>query len=82
MRHRIKEHRMACEIEVYGLDGRRLGVARSFGEAKRMQQASLPDDLKPLYAGIGDGDPLFYADMMTNELYQKYPRLASSDWVP
>lgn len=29
-------------MEVYGLDGKFLGEARSFGEAKYLQKASLP----------------------------------------
>lgn len=66
------------EIEVFGINARYLGVAGSFGEAKRMQQDSLPDDLKPLYAGIQDGGPLFYREMLTPELRAKYPSLAGS----
>jgi hypothetical protein len=63
------------EIEVYGIQAKRLGVARSFGEAKRMQQDSLPEDLKPAYAGIQDGGPLFYSHMLTADLLAKYPAL-------
>lgn len=63
------------EIEVYGLNARYIGVANSFGQAKRMQQEALPDDLKPLYAGIQDGGPLFYTEMLTDELRAKYPQL-------
>lgn len=63
------------EIEVYGLDAKYLGTAVSFGEAKRMQQASLPDDLKEAYAGIQNGSPLFYRECLTPELLAKYPRL-------
>lgn len=65
-------------IEVYGWGGKLLGEARSFGEAKGMQKATLPDDLHPLYAGVGyKGDPLFYAEMITPELAAKYPTLSS-----
>lgn len=67
------------EIEVFGIGARRLGTAGSFGEAKRMQQASLPDDLKAAYAGIQDGAPIFYAHMLTDELREKYPQLAGED---
>jgi len=64
---------MALEIEVFGVHPFRfLGTAASFGEAKRMQQDALPEDLKPLYAGIQDGMPVFYADMITDELRAKY----------
>lgn len=63
------------EIEVYGIKGVRLGTAASFGEAKRMQQESLPDDLKPAYAGYQDGAPIFYAEKLTPELLAKYPEL-------
>jgi hypothetical protein len=67
------------EIEVFGIASRRLGTAQSFGEAKRMQKESLPDDLKPAYAGIQDGAPIFYAHMLTDELRAKYPALADDD---
>lgn len=63
-------------MEVYGIDGKYLGEARSFGEAKRMQQASLPDDLRGAYAGYSDGMPLFYTEMLTPELRGKYPQLS------
>jgi len=66
----------AIAMEVYAMDGRYIGEARSFGEAKRMQEASLPDDLKPVYAGYSDGRPLFYTEMLTPELRAKYPQLA------
>jgi len=55
---------------------RTIGVARSFGEAKRLQQDSLPDDLKEAYAGIQDGHPLFYAELLGPDLLAKYPHLA------
>ena len=64
------------EIEVWGISAKYLGTANSFGEARRMQQASLPDDLKPLYAGIQDGIPLFYREMITREIAAKYPALS------
>lgn len=60
-------------IEVYGMNGARLGLAQSFGEAKRMQEASLPGDLAPFYYGIGfNGQPLFDADEMPEDLMQRY----------
>ena len=70
------------EIMVYSMlspEGklRCLGIAKSFGEAKRMQQDSLPDDLKEAYAGIHEGHPVFYSEMLTLELVGKYPQLAS-----
>lgn len=67
------------ELEVFGINATYLGVASSFGEAKRMQQASLPDDLKEAYAGYQDGLPLFYTEMLTPELLAKYPQLAGED---
>ena len=70
---------MALEIEVYGINAKRLGTASSFGEAKRMQQDSLPDDLRDAYAGIHDGGPLFYTELLTPELRAKYPQLAAED---
>lgn len=51
-------------INVYGLQGARLGSAQSFGEAKRMQESSLPADLAPYYAGVSaDCAPMFDADI-------------------
>ena len=51
-------------FSVYGLQGARLGSAQSFGEARRMQEASLPDDLVPYYAGVSaDCAPMFDADI-------------------
>ena len=59
-------------FSVYGLQGARLGSAQSFGEARRMQEASLPDDLAPFYYGIGfNGQPLFDADM-PDDLMARY----------
>ena len=59
-------------ISVYGLQREYLGSSFSFGEAKRMQAASLPDDLAPFYYGIGfDGQPLFDADM-PDDLMARY----------
>lgn len=66
---------MKMEIEVYGFGGTFLGTAKSFGEARRLQESSLPDDLKSCYAGIQDGAPLFYTEMITPELAAKYPGL-------
>jgi hypothetical protein len=70
-------------IEVYGLTEngrpRYLGEASSFGEARRMQHASLPADLKDAYAGIHDGMPVFYTDMLSEALLAKYPQLAGED---
>jgi len=63
-------------MEVYTIGCRYIGEARSFSEAKRMQEASLPDDLKPVYGGYSDGMPLFYTEMLTPELLAKYPQLA------
>lgn len=69
------------EIEVFGLSAagrpRLLGNAASFGEARRMQEASLPEDLRPAYAGIQGGMPLFYEHMLTDDLRAKYPQLAA-----
>lgn len=67
------------DMEVYGINATLLGTANSFGEAKRMQCASLPDDLKPAYAGIHEGGPLFYSHMLSDELLAKYPNLKSED---
>lgn len=69
------------EIAVYSLQSpegktRCLGIVNSFGEAKRIQEASLPADLVDAYAGIQDGYPIFYADFLTPELKEKYPQLA------
>jgi len=66
------------QLEVFGINARYLGQARSFGEAKRMQQDSLPDDLKAAYAGYQEGAPLFYREFLTEELRAKYPQLAGS----
>ena len=60
------------ELDVYGLKFKRLGIASSFGKAKRMQQESLPDELKEAYAGYQDGLPIFYTEMLTEELIEKY----------
>lgn len=67
-----------AEIEVFGLGGRFLGTVESFGEAKRLQQDHLPDDLKEAYAGIQDGGPIFYTELLTPELRAKYPALDPS----
>lgn len=67
------------ELEVFGIEAKYLGTARSFGEAKRMQQDSLPDDLKAAYAGYSEGMPLFYSEFMTPELKAKYPQIVSPD---
>lgn len=70
----------AVEIRVYGIAGRYLGVAASFGEARRLQEESLPDDLRPIYAGITpDGRPLFYRNKLTPEVCVKYPTLSLED---
>lgn len=59
-------------ISVYGLQRKYLGSSCSFGEAKRIQKASLPDDLAPFYYGIGfGGQPLFDADM-PDDLMARY----------
>lgn len=71
---------MTLHIEVFSVEPfRRLGEAASFGEAKRMQQESLPADLQPLYAGIQEGMPLFYTHMITDELRAKYPALQDTE---
>lgn len=72
-----REKPLTYELEVFGINGVYLGKASSFGTAKRMQQASLPDDLKIAYAGYHNGVPIFYTEMLTPELLDKYPRLAS-----
>jgi len=61
-------------IDVYGLAGRRIGAASNFPAAKRMQESSLPADLRPAYAGIDTdtGAPLFHADALTPELVARY----------
>lgn len=66
-------------ITVYAFNGAYLGKARSFGEARRMQEESLPDDLKECYAGIQDGYPLFYHEKITKELEDKYVTLQTYD---
>lgn len=67
-------------MEVYGLQAKYLGEARGFGEAKRMQLASLPDDLKDAYAGVSHTfAPLFYTHMLTPELLAKYPQIGAKD---
>ena len=64
------------EIEVFGWGGAYLGLAKSFGEAKRMQLSSLPDDLKEAYGGVSShGYPLFSREDLTPELLDKYPQL-------
>jgi hypothetical protein len=61
-------------IYVEGFDGLALGDAVSFGEAKRMQLASVPEELRRYYGGIGtNGQCLFYE--MPDELVAKYPNL-------
>lgn len=67
------------EIEVFGINAKRLGTAGSFGEAKRMQREGLPEDLRDAYAGIQDGGPLFYSHMLTPDLLEKYPSLQDAD---
>lgn len=66
----------SMEMEVYGIGVVYVGTANGFGAAKRMQQASLPADLRDAYAGIQDGMPIFYREMLTPELRAKYPQLA------
>ena len=68
---------MSPEILVYGLESRYLGQANSFGEAKRMQEASLPEDLRAAYAGFQNGHPVFYVAAMTSELLAKYPNIGA-----
>lgn len=59
-------------ISVYGLQREYLGSSCSFGEAKRIQKDSLPDDLAPFYYGIGfGGQPLFDSDM-PDDLMTRY----------
>jgi hypothetical protein len=67
---------MEKRIEVFGWGGAHLGFVASFGEAKQMQLASLPDDLKDTYAGWNNGYPAFYREDLTPELLAKYPQLA------
>ena len=63
----------APEIEVYGMKGLHLGTVTSFGKAKDMQLADLPEELREHYAGIGsEGQPLFHADSLTADLEAKY----------
>jgi len=69
------------DIAVYSLQdkngkSRCIGIASSFGQAKEWQEASLPEDLREAYAGIQDGYPIFYAELITHELKTKYPQLA------
>lgn len=59
-------------LPVYGLKGKYIGAAANFGEAKQMQQDSLPEDLKEAYAGYQDGMPVFYTEMLTHILLEKY----------
>jgi hypothetical protein len=66
-------------MEVYGINAVLLGEAASFGEARRMQRAALPDDLKAAYAGYQDGGPIFYAHLLTDDLMTKYPQLATEN---
>ena len=62
-------------MRVFGLGGAYLGEARSFGEAKRLQEASLPADLVPAYGGVQDGHPVFYVNLLGLDLLEKYPEL-------
>ena len=60
-------------ITVLGMRGVYLGEAASFGEAKTMQLADLPEELREHYAGIGyEGQVLFHADGLPDELAEKY----------
>lgn len=62
-------------IYVQGFNGNTLGSARNFVQAKHMQLATVPEDLRPYYGGIGtEGQLLFYE--MPDELLAKYPQLA------
>lgn len=68
------------KISVFDLSGKRIGAANSFGDAKRMQEAALPDDIRKAYAGINEnGDPLFYSELLTPELLEKYPQFKNKD---
>lgn len=61
------------EFAVYAYNGAYLGTASNFRDAKAMQLASLPDDLRDAYAGIGsEGYPVFYH---TPSLAAKYPEM-------
>ena len=65
-------YRDAPEIQVFGMNGY-LETASSFGEAKTMQLADLPEELREHYAGIGsEGQPLFHADGLPDDLAAKY----------
>ena len=60
-------------ISVFGLRGAYLGEAASFGDARKMQEASLPEELREAYAGIGvEGQPLFLSEELTPELCAEY----------
>lgn len=70
---------MEKRIEVYGWGGEHLGFVASFGEAKRLQVASLPEDLKEAYAGWNAGYPTFYREDLTPDILEKYPQLRRSE---
>lgn len=72
---------MSYEIEVYCPYPKfhLVGIANSFGEAKRMQRDALPQDLRDTYAGIHEGMPLFYTDSLTPELLEKYPSIGKNE---
>ena len=60
-------------ITVLGISGLYIGEAASFGEAKDMQLADLPEELREHYAGIGfAGQVLFHADGLPDDLAAKY----------
>ena len=61
-----------ARIVVLGFNGLTLGGARNFGEAKRMQLASIPQSLHRHYGGIGtEGQALFY-DSIPDDLLDTY----------
>lgn len=60
------------ELNVYDHLGKLIGKASNFGEAKKLQEAALPDELKECYAGLTTGEflsggsafPAYYTEHM------------------
>jgi len=64
----VSEGEQMNKIEVYNTDGVWIGSAASFGMARSIQRAALPERLQDAYAGIGtSGQPLFYKEALNTE---------------
>jgi hypothetical protein len=75
------------ELTVYDHLGNRIGTANNFGEAKKLQEAALPDELKECYAGLTTGEflsggmayPAYYTEMLPTDILKELDRLERDD---